>query len=106
MDFASSIGHRIETVFLNRVPMYQMLKVISSALVRADETQIHQVVLNLVLNAVDAMGGEGTVTVETGRLHDGETALVTVEDTGSGEDAGNDGGRDTRIPFAPGYDSG
>jgi two-component system cell cycle sensor histidine kinase/response regulator CckA len=42
------------------------------------------VVLNLVLNAVDAMGGEGVVTVETSRLGDGETALVAVEDTGPG----------------------
>jgi signal transduction histidine kinase/CheY-like chemotaxis protein len=53
-------------------------------LVRADETQIQQVVLNLVLNAVDAMGGGGAVTVETRPLESGQQLLLSVEDTGPG----------------------
>jgi uncharacterized membrane protein len=34
------IGNKIESVILNRVPMYQMLKVICSALVRSDESDV------------------------------------------------------------------
>ena len=37
LGFVAAIGHKVESVILNRVPMYQMLKVISSALVRADD---------------------------------------------------------------------
>lgn len=36
----AAIGHKVEAVILNRVPMYQMLKVISSALVRSDESDM------------------------------------------------------------------
>lgn len=40
LGFVAAIGHKVESVILNRVPMYQMLKVISSALVRADESDV------------------------------------------------------------------
>lgn len=40
LRFAAAIGHKIETVILNRIPMYQMLKVISSALVRSDKSDV------------------------------------------------------------------
>jgi hypothetical protein len=36
----AAIGYKFETVILDRVPMYQMLKVISGALVRADESDV------------------------------------------------------------------
>jgi len=50
----------------------------------ADETQLQQVVLNLALNARDAMGGQGRVTVETRTVGDGRSVLLAVEDTGPG----------------------
>ena len=34
------VGNQFESVILNRIPMYQMLKVICSALVRADESDV------------------------------------------------------------------
>lgn len=40
LGFVAAIGHKFETVILDRVPMYQMLKVICSALVRADESDV------------------------------------------------------------------
>jgi nitrogen-specific signal transduction histidine kinase/CheY-like chemotaxis protein/PAS domain-containing protein len=52
-------------------------------LVRADETQIQQVVINLAINAVDAMGGKGTLEVSTEAAPEGG-ALLAVEDTGPG----------------------
>jgi signal transduction histidine kinase/ActR/RegA family two-component response regulator len=61
----------------------------------ADPAQIELVVLNLVINARDAMGNEGTITIETSNSRlgpperpeepaAGEYVMVAVRDTGSG----------------------
>jgi PAS domain S-box-containing protein len=50
-------------------------------LVEADSSQLEQVVLNLVVNARDAMPGGGTIRIET-RL--GEEVLLAVADDGEG----------------------
>jgi hypothetical protein len=50
--------------------------------VEHDSDQIHQVLLNLLLNAVQAMEGAGTVRVEIGSRDD--FARVLVSDTGRG----------------------
>jgi len=47
-----------------------------------DSDQIHQVLLNLLLNAVQAMDGEGTVRVEIGSQE--SHAVLLVSDTGRG----------------------
>ncbi|RBY81198.1 histidine kinase [Blastococcus sp. TF02-09] len=44
--------------------------------------ELNQVWTNLVVNALDAMDGEGTLTVRTGR--EGDCALVEIADTGPG----------------------
>jgi signal transduction histidine kinase len=44
--------------------------------------ELNQVWTNLIDNALDAMGGEGTLTLRTTR--DGDTAVVEVADTGPG----------------------
>jgi two-component system, cell cycle sensor histidine kinase and response regulator CckA len=67
--------------------------------VRVDPRQIEQVVMNLAVNARDAMPGGGTLTIETSNLEvdpnsqapqAGETperyVVITVRDTGSGMD--------------------
>ncbi len=50
--------------------------------VEHDSDQIHQVLLNLLLNGVQALEGEGTVQVEIGSQD--ECATVVVSDTGRG----------------------
>ncbi|HET9040118.1 MAG TPA: ATP-binding protein [Gemmatimonadales bacterium] len=70
--------------------------------VRADQAQLEQVLVNLVLNARDAMDGHGTLTVTTEtavrpedqrahwpgvRMPPGRYARLTVTDTGHGMDA-------------------
>jgi two-component system, cell cycle sensor histidine kinase and response regulator CckA len=70
--------------------------------VRADQAQLEQVLVNLVLNARDAMAGQGTLTVTTEtfvlegeqrahwpgvRMPAGRYARLTVSDTGHGMDA-------------------
>ena len=44
--------------------------------------ELNQVWTNLIVNALDAMADEGTLTVRTGR--DGDCALVEIADTGPG----------------------
>jgi signal transduction histidine kinase/CheY-like chemotaxis protein len=64
--------------------------------VRADATQLHQVVLNLATNARDAMPDGGRLTIETELVEGhsptlpddpGRYALLSVRDTGVGMDA-------------------
>ena len=64
--------------------------------VRADPVQIEQILMNLVVNARDAMPDGGTLTIETRPAHEGELLdgsssainwiALTVSDTGAGMD--------------------
>ncbi len=64
---------RLETVFGSE-----------AVVVRADRTQLEQVVMNLAVNARDAMPAGGTLTIAA--LSDGEFAIVSVIDDGLGMD--------------------
>jgi two-component system cell cycle sensor histidine kinase/response regulator CckA len=67
--------------------------------VKADPTQIDQIILNLALNARDAMPNGGTITIETARVEVGESShphftvpsglymMLSVTDTGTGIDS-------------------
>jgi two-component system cell cycle sensor histidine kinase/response regulator CckA len=52
--------------------------------IRADADQFHQVLLNLALNARDAMNDGGTLRLTTSRIATGNQAHIAVTDTGHG----------------------
>jgi two-component system NtrC family sensor kinase len=53
-------------------------------LIHADQNQLSQVIINLVLNAVDAMKRKGTLTFRTYRNKRAQKAYIEVSDTGCG----------------------
>jgi signal transduction histidine kinase len=84
---ARLIGEHIELVVAMRA---------GPLTVRADATQLHQVIVNLATNARDAMPGGGRLTIETELVEGdnpalpveaGRYALLSVRDTGVGMDA-------------------
>jgi signal transduction histidine kinase/CheY-like chemotaxis protein len=59
--------------------------------VRVDPAQFESAILNLAVNARDAMDGAGTITIRTQGVRDpekpGKAVMVAVSDTGAGMDA-------------------
>lgn len=55
-------------------------------LIQADANQLHQVFLNLLLNATAAMAGGGVLSLDVAVAADGQALQVLVSDTGSGID--------------------
>jgi two-component system, NtrC family, sensor kinase len=53
-------------------------------LIHADMNQLSQVIINLVMNAIDAMERRGTLTFRTYRDRGAKRAYVEISDTGSG----------------------
>lgn len=53
-------------------------------LVNADKNQLCQVLINLIINAIDAMDGKGTLTLKTYRKRKEGIACIEVTDTGTG----------------------
>jgi len=66
----------------------ELVSVLAPALrpITADEGQIEQVLLNLAVNARDAMSRGGKLTIQTANAPGGDQILLTVSDTGCGMD--------------------
>jgi PAS domain S-box-containing protein len=52
--------------------------------VTVNRTRIEQILVNLIVNAVDALGGNGTVTIDVRRDDETGRVVCEVRDTGSG----------------------
>ncbi len=74
---AHAFAHRV-TLTMRRAP--------GSVLVKGDRVQLQQVILNVVMNAVEAIDGNahGEREIIGSTLDDGKFATVSVEDTGPG----------------------
>ena len=53
-------------------------------LIHSDKDQLSQVIINLVMNAIDAMNGEGILTLRTYRDKPAKKVYLEVSDTGCG----------------------
>lgn len=73
----------------------------SDCIILGDQTQMHQVILNMINNAVDAMDGEGNINIQLNRILEDDIALndfpnipranyckIEISDTGFGMDEG------------------
>jgi signal transduction histidine kinase len=49
-----------------------------------DAGQLQQVIMNIVINAVDAMEESGVLTIETSRAPSGREIVIRISDTGKG----------------------
>jgi len=72
-----------------------------NSIILGNQTQLHQVIVNLITNAVDAMEGEGKIVIQTERMTNSDALTkylpdaplhqyyckITVTDTGHGMDA-------------------
>ena len=98
LDFARQSTPNKESINLNEI-VQQLLKLVTSQKefrkikieemydtdlpsILVDKNQIQQVFLNLLLNAGEAIEGEGKITIST--THDEEKILVAISDSGCG----------------------
>jgi len=75
-------------LFVNQ-PMFQNIEVIKNyqpdiSPVFADPAQIQQVFFNIILNAVDAMGKKGVLTITTRNVQENDVVEIHFADTGIG----------------------
>ena len=73
---------RDQELFLNVTARRELSKIPLPVL--ADRNQMRQVVINLVINAIDAMDKRGTMTLRTYARSEDQKACLEVADTGSG----------------------
>jgi len=55
-------------------------------MIQGDKNQIHQVIINLIINAADAMDKKGTLTIRTYRNKEKRKVYLEIADTGCGID--------------------
>jgi two-component system NtrC family sensor kinase len=100
LDFARPEAPSFERVALNRVARQALALVSRQADFRnvrvdvllepelppvgADANQLQQVVLNLIVNARDAVGTRGRISISTHSLTGGDRVELVVDDTGNG----------------------
>ncbi len=96
VEIAQEIARIVRETFPKNIELRLLLPTVSPSLI-GDSTQLHQVLLNLCVNARDAMPSGGTLTIGVGEteidearaaMHPGELVgrhvVLTVSDTGTG----------------------
>ena len=95
VDATLSNMHQIFSRLLGEDVQMKMMLNAGEAAIRVDPGQFDQILMNLVVNARDAMPGGGTLTIETKELGTDETSrtvsprswvVISVKDTGVGMD--------------------
>ena len=83
LDTLSLTNHEIQA---KNISVQTMLFESSTLLVLADQVQLQQVILNLIVNAIEAMNfmPDARELRITSKLHDADGVLITVEDSGPG----------------------
>jgi two-component system cell cycle sensor histidine kinase/response regulator CckA len=81
-DVVHSIAFALRRVIPPRIEVIEELEA-GPAIVSMHRSQADQILMNLVLNARDAISGNGTITIATEYAGSG-TVLLRVADTGSG----------------------
>lgn len=71
-----------QTLFQNITVIRNLAKDIPN--VRGDTQQVNHLFMNIILNAAQAMQGQGTLTVETRLAEDGNRVVIEIADTGPG----------------------
>lgn len=100
LDFARERKPLVETVNVNNVLdatlklfegqfLFQNIQIVRNCadalpVIRADQSQLQQVFLNIVLNAADAMSGKGKLTLATRMNQEERTVEIAISDTGTG----------------------
>ncbi len=87
LDLNTLLDHSLNLIRDSKVFMgVQIRKELSEKimLIQGDRDQLGQVIVNLVLNAVDAMDQKGTMTLRTYRDKAKQKAYIEVADTGRG----------------------
>jgi two-component system NtrC family sensor kinase len=100
LDFARQREPNVEPVdvnqlleatirFFERQYLFQNIEVVwhlSAGLppIQADQLQLQQVFMNIIINALDAMSGRGRLTLETADDGAGGTVEISISDTGCG----------------------
>ena len=75
--------------FFERQNLFQNIEVVRQyssglALIQADQLQLQQVFMNIIINALDAMSGSGRLTLETADTGADGRIKISISDTGCG----------------------
>ena len=100
LDFARQTSFKMEPMDINRAliqglsllenqALFHNIRIIKNLdpnvpLIEGNAGQLNQVFMNIVLNAAEAMDGQGTLTVGTRLGPESDTVLIEFADTGSG----------------------